>query len=131
MFKNLKSKIILILFLVDLIWWSALFLTKTKYHSADYWYQIMLAIIPLAGGVFGLMNAKKWGWLKSSVGKGIFFLSLGLITWGIGQVFWSYYTIAQIEEVPYPSLADAGYILSWPLWAAGMINLSKATGAKF
>src|SRR5204863_526672 len=34
-------------------------------------------------------------------------------------------------DVPYPSFADVAYILSWPLWTIGFIELSKATGARF
>ena len=129
--KGVKTKILVGLYLVTFIYWLALFATGTKYNQLNYWYQTLLAVVPLTGGLFGLANSKTWGGLKSKVGKGVFFISLGLITWGIGQCFWSYYTIRQIAEVPYPSLADAGYIVSWPLWTIGIINLSKATGARF
>lgn len=88
-------------------------------------------LIPLLGGIYGIYISRLWGGGKSSVGRGIIFLSLGLITWGIGISIWLYYNFVLQVEVPYPSWADAGFILSWPLWGIGIIFLSKATGARF
>ncbi len=65
------------------------------------------------------------------MGKSIFFLSGGLLTWGIGTLIFAYYNLVQAVAVPYPSLADVSYIVSWPLWCMGIFYLSKATGAKF
>lgn len=94
-------------------------------------YSNIYGIIPLLGGLYGLFIAQHWGGLKSKVGKAITFLSLGLITWGIGMVIWLYYNIILGVSVPYPSFADAAFILSWPLWGIGAASLSIATGAKF
>src|SRR5256885_3920916 len=70
--------------------------------------------------------------LKSDVGRALFFISTGTIAWGIGQMFWSIlYNILYKVEVPYPSLADVGYIAAIPLWAIGIFYLSYATGLKF
>src|SRR3954463_14155899 len=38
-------------------------------------------------------------------------LALGMISWGVGQVIWDYYEVIAREEVPFPSMADAGYLL--------------------
>jgi len=88
-------------------------------------------IIPILGGVYGLAVARHWGGLKSAVGRATIFLSLGLITWGIGIAIWIFYNLVLNVEVPYPSWADAAFIVSWPLWGIGSIYLSRATGAKF
>jgi hypothetical protein len=47
------------------------------------------------------------------------------------MIFVGYYNLIAHIEIPYPSLADVAYILSWPLWSIGMINLSLATGAGY
>src|SRR3989344_2862430 len=88
-------------------------------------------ITAVLGVFFGFKNTKEWGGLKSAVGKSILFLSLGTFTWSIGMLAWNYYIFIANVEVPYPSLADAAFILSWPLWALGVVYLSKATGVKF
>jgi len=126
-----KTKILGIVWLATLVWWLIMELTHTKLSQWDYWYQTLLAIIPLLGGIFGFMNSRKWGGLKSRLGQATFFIAAGLTTWGLGQFYWSYATIRQLAEVPYPSWADLGYIVSWPLWAAGMILLALAAGARF
>lgn len=95
-------------------------------------YQFALGLIPLLGGILGLSKARLWGWSKSYVGRAVLLISLGAIFWGIGQMFWSlYYNILSSVDIPYPSLADIGYSLSFPFLAFGLISLSKATGTRF
>jgi diguanylate cyclase (GGDEF)-like protein len=40
-------------------------------------------------------------------------LGLGLIAWAAGDVYWSQ-ELAYLDEIPYPSWADAGYLLALP-----------------
>lgn len=87
--------------------------------------------MPFFGGVLGLYTARHWGGFNSAVGKAIISLSLGLLLWSAGNWTWSYYNFFLDHEVPYPSLADIGYIGALPFWAAGIFYLSKATGAGF
>ena len=58
-------------------------------------------------------------------------MSYGHISWGLGNVIWSFYNFVLHQEVPYPSFADLGFALAVPLWAIGVFYLSKATGAKY
>jgi len=78
-----------------------------------------------------MLNAKMWGGFKSSVGKAVFFLGLGLFCWGSGEAIWSYYNFFVGEPAPYPSLADLGFAPSIFFYGLGAIYLSHATGAKF
>jgi len=127
-----KNLILIIIYIATALFW--LFLTFNSRHSeseAGYYLQIFLFIIPFVGSVIGFSNARLWGGFRSSVGRAITFLSLGTLTWSIGMLIWNYYIFLAQVEVPYPSLADLGFILSWPLWTIGFIQLFKATGAKF
>lgn len=126
-----ESKIVFLYYLVIFIWWTSLFLLNIKFSIQNYLYQLGFGLIPLLGGVAGIIKSKKWGGFKSQVGMAVLLISLGLFSWGMGQMAWSYYNIVLETEVPYPSFADLGYILAVPFWAYGMIKLSKATGAKF
>ncbi|OGZ63874.1 MAG: hypothetical protein A3A98_01130 [Candidatus Staskawiczbacteria bacterium RIFCSPLOWO2_01_FULL_40_39] len=93
---------------------------------------LFLGFIPLIGGLNGLILSKHWGYFKSAIGKSIIFLSLGLISWGLGTyIFSGVYNFLLGVAVPYPSIADVGYILSIPLWIMGVLQLAKATGAKY
>src|SRR3989344_4157385 len=127
-----RSLTIIIIYLITVIFWLVLTL-KTGHSTsrAGYYFQLFLFIVPLVGSFIGFINARLWGGFKSAVGRAITFLSLGTLTWAIGMLIWNYYIFLAKVEVPYPSLADLAFILSWPLWTIGFVQLFKATGAKF
>jgi len=128
---NLSSQILLFFFGIMVLWWVLIATNNLENTLQNFYYGALLGILPCLTSVFGFMNMKKWGGLGSYVGKSCFYLSLGLLTWGIGTLTFAYYNISLQIEVPYPSLADLFYIVSWPLWIMGMINLSRATGVRF
>lgn len=76
-----------------------------------------------------MMRAKLWGGLRSSLGRAIFFISLGLFLWGFGESIWSYYNFFKGIPAPYPSLADIGFAPSIFFWILGTAYLAVATGA--
>ena len=110
--------------------WTSLFsgVTTTPYN---YFFALSYSLLPIIGGVVGFHNAGKWGFFRSSMGKALLFLSLGLIVWGYGELIWSYYNFFLEQSIPYPSLADICFTLSYPLWALGVFYLGPATGVKF
>ncbi len=111
--------------------WFYIFNTQLKNITSNFVYGAALGVLPIIAAFFGFNNAKHWGGFSSSMGKAIYFLSGGLLTWGIGTLIFAYYNLFLNVAVPYPSLADALYIISWPLWAISMVNFSRATGVKF
>lgn len=128
---NIFGKIIISFFLIFFIWWIMIFLRNLIDTKENFIFGFFLSLFSFTGGIIGIIQSKKWGLLSSVVGKAIFFFALGLITWGLGTLIFVYYNLILQISVPYPSIADVAYIISWPLWAIGIINLSKATGMKF
>lgn len=130
---NTVVKILILNYAVALVTVLALFFFQSRSSLFNNLYGVLfLGFIPLVGGINGLTVAKHWGSFQSAVGRAIIFLSLGLISWGFGTyIFSGVYNFLLHVEVPYPSLADVGYIISLPLWAIGIIQLSRATGAKY
>ncbi|MDP3697855.1 MAG: hypothetical protein Q8R55_07685, partial [Candidatus Taylorbacteria bacterium] len=55
----------------------------------------------------------------------------GVVAWGIGSIIFAYYNLVLGIEVPSPGLADVVYVLSYPFWALGLINLGKGIGAGY
>ncbi len=55
----------------------------------------------------------------------LFWLLIGAsaTSWGIGQAIWTWYEVVQGRNVPFPSLADVGYLSAVPLAAAGLLML--------
>ncbi len=135
---NNSLKTIISLYAVTVAFWFVLIIIA-KYSLVEestlqflrLFTQIPLAIIPFVGGILGLKNSIAWGGRKSIMGRNSLFLSLGLITWASGMIAWNYYIFFTNIEVPYPSLADVGYVLGLLCFVIGISILSKAVGVKF
>src|SRR4051812_42368720 len=54
-------------------------------------------------------------------------IGLGMLSWAIGQLIWNYYEVVLKREVPFPSLADAGYLGQVPFVTAALIRLPSGT----
>jgi hypothetical protein len=83
----------------------------------------------LFGGITGLVISRRWGGLKSLVGRSVVFMSLGLLAQVAGQVTYSLYTYLFHEEIPYPSWGDAGFFGSVIFYILGAYFLIKALHA--
>ena len=119
------------IFILMAIWWVSIYLRGLVDDTENYYFGLAIGCATVFGGIIGLTRAKIWGYMQSYVGKAITLFSIGLMTWGLGTIIFAYYNLFLTIAVPYPSLADAAYIVSWPLWSIGVFYLSKATGAGF
>lgn len=128
---NSKSSFLLGYLLCMFIFWSGMYSSDLKFLTINKFWGIGINFIPLFGGLFGLLTAQHWGGFRSAVGKGITYLSIGLLSWSAGNWIWSYYNFFLNSEIPYPSLADIGYLCAVPLWIIGIFYLSKATGVQY
>jgi len=52
--------------------------------------------------------------------------ALSALSWALGEVVWSIYEVGMGVEVPFPSLADAGYLLAIPFAVAGVLAFTSA-----
>ena len=128
---NIYQKI-LVAFLVLLVaFWIVLFVTHTTTGYYNYLYSFLFGLIPFISGMVAISASRMWGGLKSTVGKAIFFVGLGILFWGAGEVIWSYYNFFAGVAAPYPSLADIGFAPSILFYGIGTIYLSVVMGAKF
>jgi diguanylate cyclase (GGDEF)-like protein/PAS domain S-box-containing protein len=53
-------------------------------------------------------------------------IAASAFSWGAGQVVWSYYELLKGHQVPFPSLADLGYLTAMPLAMAGVLCFPAA-----
>ena len=51
-------------------------------------------------------------------------LGCAATAWGLGQVVTCYYELVLDQATPFPSMADLGYLLTVPLFAAGLLYLA-------
>lgn len=136
MFKTiLKSKFslwIVFLYLIVVIW-SVIIQTQEALNTdQSYLFNWFYGLIALSGAVYGIRIANKnWGGINSVLGRGLIFLSLGLLGQWFGLQVWTYYNVIARVEVPYPSLADLGYFALIPFYALAAVMFAQASGAKF
>jgi hypothetical protein len=117
-------------FLVGLLFfWIGIRASGSTDGNINFLYSFLFGLMPLVGGLIGMVKSSIWGRLKSTLGKAIFFISLGLFLWGLGETIWSYYNFFRHVPAPYPSLADLGFAPSIFFWIVGVIFLSSASGA--
>src|SRR4029077_5298850 len=55
-------------------------------------------------------------------------LGASALSWGIGEVIWSVYEVGMQVSTPFPSAADAGFLLAIPLAVAGVLAFPAAPG---
>lgn len=126
---NIYQKIFSVYLLGIVLLWIAVQMHGSKTASINYWYSFMFGLTPLFAGAIGMYQSKIWGRLKSLMGRAVFFISLGLVLWGLGESIWSYYNFFRHVPAPYPSLADIGFAPSVFFWILGAFFLAHASGA--
>ncbi|MBI5123607.1 hypothetical protein HZA75_07150 [Candidatus Roizmanbacteria bacterium] len=117
--------------LQNIVFWIGIQSSKITDLPINLLYSFSNGFMATIAGVFGIVISTHWGGMKSAVGKAILYISLGTTSWGLGTLVWSFYNFVLHVAVPYPSLADVGYVGAIPLWMLGMFYLAKATGVKY
>jgi hypothetical protein len=120
------------IFAFFLIYWIyfQLFLTQHEFHHRQiYTFSSIYGIMALWGAICGLWIARKWGGLKSVLGKSLIFFSIGLLLQEFGQLAYSYYYIVKdLEVADYPGLGDIGFFGTIPIYCIAIFYLAKASG---
>jgi len=129
--RSLFVKIILVIFVVLSAWWFSIYYRGLKEGIENNYFTLIYPFVSLFGGIAGLVYSKKWGGLKSMLGRAITFFSLGLLFQFLGQAAYAYYIYIQGVQVPYPSIGDIGYFGSVLLYIIGSIHLANVSGLKY
>jgi hypothetical protein len=101
-------------------------------YFVNVWYGAVGVIAALG---FNLTTVRRYGGFKSFVGRGLLFMAIGFTVWSFGNVVWFWYNTCNLwpsvigchraSSAPYPSLADAGYLLLLPCYVVGLYSLGK------
>jgi two-component system, sensor histidine kinase and response regulator len=54
------------------------------------------------------------------------FFALSALSWGVGEMIWSWNEVVQGQALPFPSIADVFYLLAVPLTLAGVFAFTSA-----
>lgn len=129
LFSNNVAKVIIVTYTILLLFWLWILFNGLKEGTLNNLYGAIYPLISLIGGLYGILwVSKKWGGYKTLIGRGIVFLSLGLLAEVFGQWAWTYYVMVQNIQIPYPSIADIGYFAIIPLYSYAMYNFAKSSG---
>jgi hypothetical protein len=121
---------VIFLWSLTLSMWVIIRFTGTTTDEINYIYSLLLGIFPLVAGFKGLEAAQKWGGFASVLGRAIGALAIGVMFWGLGELVWSYYNLILEVPAPYPSLADAVWILGYLFWILSALSLIKVSGVR-
>jgi len=55
-------------------------------------------------------------------------LGLSSFAWAVGEGFWTYYDLIEKIQVPFPSLADVGFVTAIPFMIAGLLLFPQPSG---
>lgn len=129
--KEWQAQVAIVLFLLFTLWWLYNnFVIGNEHIRYDTFFDFggTYGLMALWGGLWGLIIAKKWGGMKSVMGKALIFFSLGLFAQEFGQLFYALYNDIYKTPGPYPSLGDLGFFGSIFLYTYGIILLAKVSG---
>lgn len=128
-YLSIIVKIALLLFGGLTVLWLII---QTKLLSWDYneFFGAVYFVVPLWGTLWGFSISRKWGGIKSPMGRVVFIFSLGLLLQTLGQVIYTFYITVVRDAIPYPSWGDVGYFGSMTLYIYGVFHLSKLSTVK-
>lgn len=132
-FRNSLAEIAILIFSVLFIWWIALhFLIQGVGPGSDAFllWGASYQIIAWYGAIIGFFIARRWGGMKSYIGRAITAFALGLLFQSFGQTAYTWYIYVLHVPIPYPSLGDIGFFGSIPCYFYGALMLARASGAK-
>lgn len=127
-FKNAFNLIIVLLIAVTLGMWIGVHVNGTTEANLNYYFSLMLGLLPFVASFKGFLAAKKWGGFSSVLGRSIAALSAGLFFWGAGELVWSYYNLVIHQAAPYPSVADILFVPGFIFWIMSSLFLLKLAG---
>jgi diguanylate cyclase (GGDEF)-like protein len=81
---------------------------------------IFIGLINIAAGLACLFAGRR---VSDRRGRGWWLIGAGMLAWAFGEVVWTGYEVLLGVEVPFPSLADVGFLAMVPLVLAGMASM--------
>lgn len=111
---------VIVIILIIFIWTNnGLFFSKGMNLEATLFQTILIVIAAFLGAIFLLYLGILYK-ISTSIGKVWFLLGVGMATWAIGEIFYTYFQLFT-SIPPFPSVADIFYISAYLPLIAGLI----------
>ncbi len=102
------------------IWDALLWLNPDKTRTANYVLNIYYALFYILASYLCFSASRR---LRNTNDKnatqGLLFWGIALAAWAVGLLIWSYYNLVAKIDIPFPSLADIGFLIFLPVMALG------------
>ena len=116
-----------IVFAINLIWVLFLNSNEDKTMIWNYLFNVSYSVLFIGAGVFAIGKSINRE-VSLVLNKTLFSIGVGSLMWGIGLVVWFAYNMFSQVEVPFPSWADAFFVMIYPFVGWGcyqFINMFK------
>jgi len=122
--------LLVIIYLTIFVFDGILFMMPGKTGDINFIFNLAYSVIFILGAVIALGKKKKFP-EDANYRRSLNFYAFGLAFYAIGLFVWTYYNLFLRTNVPYPSMADAAFLLYYPGVILGTIFLVKSFGGKF
>ncbi len=122
---NLALVFFILMFLANLVLYIYQPLGESFYIISD----IIVIFFSFLASIIGFYAFKLHG-LKSLQGRVLFFLSLGVFFWFLGETTWGVYEIFFGIKAPVASLADFFWLIGYPIFFFGLYHTCKIVQVK-
>lgn len=122
-FERFIEKKFLILPTLSILYWASFNLSPSNQQIKEInglIFGSLIALISFVGSYFTYLRAKEWQLFKSFIGKSLFFISLALMFWGVGQTV---YIFTPNDGVNY---YDLFFGLIDPFYLLGVFFIAKS-----
>lgn len=92
-------------------------------HFYDAFFNTYQIFPPLLAGMIGLIFYRRGQHTNTMRRRGWLFIALACLSFAVGQITWTYFESIRGIEVPFPSLADMGYLGTYILMIPGVFML--------
>ena len=85
---------------------------------------IVFVVLSISGAIFAAFAARA---VHGRLRAAWIAMTIGMVGWALGEVLWAYYALA-LDEPPFPSLADAAYLIMPIGFCVGLLLFPADTG---
>jgi diguanylate cyclase (GGDEF)-like protein len=79
--------------------------------------------IGVAAAAAGFAAVAAWRRQAGWPGRSWLLIGIGMLAWALGEAIWTTYEVFLAREVPFPSSADAGFLLLYPFALVGLVAM--------
>ncbi len=101
-------------FLLLATWQGLLAATNAKTTTWNYLFNAAVGVFYVVASIVAFRRSQHTK-PHSSSRKILIYLGLAALSWGIAFLVWTYYNLVVQVDIPYPSIADLFFLVSYPL----------------